>query len=484
MANPPYELVTLGGLRLRSADGTLIGAPARKPLALLAIAGMAGDRGVSRHQIISLLWPDLIRSRASHTLSQTLYALRQELGNDVFFEVEQNLAVNPHILRIDAVEFREEIRTGAFEAAIARYQGPFLAGISFNDCDELDRWVAVFRAELAADHARLTSRKDAKTMSSSRSGEDRVPRARSNRSLRIWRRRLATVGGKLALLATVCLALVVGVLKARAFTLARQQQRYGGTDDDFLIARARELRERERTPRGRIFIETPVNHTGNVALDSIGKRWTSWLARLIDDGRIAYAVPRDTVVAVERESSRLGWKTPRQNLKLANAVINVMTVLTAEGDSVRLFVAVQRLRAEASRVEREYMLTLFRRVVPDSELNRLQSRRPASGTHASGVLESRPFAVLVVHRDDVLRESLRMARGLAGVFDEMRYCAMEKHAQPYSLPWCWMEENTVGLVKGYKHKPLVRWTNNEPLPGHPDSARQNDSVVRLRRADY
>src|SRR5262245_42544719 len=46
------------------------------------IARARGRSGVSRDSVINTLWPDTDEERARHTLNQTLYALRRELGSD------------------------------------------------------------------------------------------------------------------------------------------------------------------------------------------------------------------------------------------------------------------------------------------------------------------------------------------------------------------------------------------------------------------
>jgi len=76
-------LQTFGGLSLSDATThTPIGAPRRKPLALLALVAEGRHRGVEREWVMAMLWPELTEARARRALSQTLYALRRELGAD------------------------------------------------------------------------------------------------------------------------------------------------------------------------------------------------------------------------------------------------------------------------------------------------------------------------------------------------------------------------------------------------------------------
>ena len=77
------RLVTFGGLALERRDGAP--PPRLRPqrLAILAVLGAAGDRGVVRERMSGLFWPDADEARARHSLRQALYALRQELGEEV-----------------------------------------------------------------------------------------------------------------------------------------------------------------------------------------------------------------------------------------------------------------------------------------------------------------------------------------------------------------------------------------------------------------
>src|ERR1041384_7084645 len=73
------SLKTLGGLAI-VIDGRLVeGAPAQpRRLALLALLAGAGDRGVSRDRLLSLLWPESDTERARHALAQLLHILQRD----------------------------------------------------------------------------------------------------------------------------------------------------------------------------------------------------------------------------------------------------------------------------------------------------------------------------------------------------------------------------------------------------------------------
>jgi DNA-binding SARP family transcriptional activator len=75
------RLVTLGGLGATGADGApLATSPPRRRLALLAVIAASGDLGISRDKLLFYFWPEGAEDRSRHALTQTLYALRRDMG--------------------------------------------------------------------------------------------------------------------------------------------------------------------------------------------------------------------------------------------------------------------------------------------------------------------------------------------------------------------------------------------------------------------
>ena len=145
-----YLLRTLGGLSLvHASTGAVVGAPRRKPLAVLALVAAGGERGADRDRIASLLWPELDETRARHALSQTLYALRREVGVDLL-SAGPRFTIDATRLRTDAGEFEVLTRPGSsvpdLERAVALYDGPYLDGVYFPGCGEFEHWVDLTRA--------------------------------------------------------------------------------------------------------------------------------------------------------------------------------------------------------------------------------------------------------------------------------------------------------------------------------------------------
>ncbi len=125
------------------------GATQRRPLALLALLAVAGERGLSRDKLIGCLWPEREEERARHVLAQTLYALRRALpGAEVVLGTSE-LRLNPEAIRSDVTEFESALAAGDVEQAAALYTAPFLDGFYLNDAPEFERWAERERVRLA-----------------------------------------------------------------------------------------------------------------------------------------------------------------------------------------------------------------------------------------------------------------------------------------------------------------------------------------------
>jgi DNA-binding SARP family transcriptional activator/tetratricopeptide (TPR) repeat protein/TolB-like protein len=120
----------------------------------LALLARAGERGVSRERILSLLWPDADDERGPRALAQAVYALRKELGAEDIIVGAKELRLDPALASSDASEFSAAVSRGDDARAVAWYQGPFLDGFHVPGADEFSRWVERERTALAHDHLR------------------------------------------------------------------------------------------------------------------------------------------------------------------------------------------------------------------------------------------------------------------------------------------------------------------------------------------
>ena len=150
----PLRIITFGTLSVRSDRGTVAGAAGQpRRLALLALLARAGERGVTREKVTTLLWPDADDEKSRRAITQGIYALRQELGSDDAILGIKELRLNPEFLTSDVSDFSAAVRGARPEDAVRVYAGPFLDGFHLAGNEEFDRWVDTEQASLAQEHA-------------------------------------------------------------------------------------------------------------------------------------------------------------------------------------------------------------------------------------------------------------------------------------------------------------------------------------------
>ena len=174
-----FRLKTLGTPALERDDGQPgTGATQRRPLALLALLAMAGERGMSRDKLIAYLWPERDEERARHVLAQTLYALRRDLSGAEVVLGTADLRLNPDAIRTDVAEFEAAVARGDADRTAELFGGPFLDGFYINDAPEFERWLETERSRLSA-RARLAFE---------RAARDASARRDPHRAVEWWRR--------------------------------------------------------------------------------------------------------------------------------------------------------------------------------------------------------------------------------------------------------------------------------------------------------
>lgn len=135
------RLLTFGGLWIESDSGSA--PPQLRPwrLALLAVVAAAGERGISRERLAAIFWPDSGDERARHSLRQAHYALRMDLGCEVFRNGGTTLSLDPAAMTADIVEYQNALAAGDRARAVALVKGPFLDGFYLAGCPSFDSWV-------------------------------------------------------------------------------------------------------------------------------------------------------------------------------------------------------------------------------------------------------------------------------------------------------------------------------------------------------
>ena len=151
------RLITFGRLTVEPSEGLVPGGPRPHRLALLAILASRGPRGMTRERVLAILWRDSSESRGRHALSQTLYALRQDLGCEVVPPGEV-LRLDPGVISSDLEDFRVALEGRNWSRAAALYAGPFAAGFSLSNPSGFDEWLDDERRRLAREgHKALIS---------------------------------------------------------------------------------------------------------------------------------------------------------------------------------------------------------------------------------------------------------------------------------------------------------------------------------------
>lgn len=133
MEKPPFELRILGPTEFIGPVSEACEAIVRQPkrLALLAYLALNTADGFRRRdQVIALFWPELDQSQARTYLRKALYAIRDELGGDVFVSRgEDEIRVDPTRIWCDAVALAQHVREGAWSQALLLYRGELLDGL-------------------------------------------------------------------------------------------------------------------------------------------------------------------------------------------------------------------------------------------------------------------------------------------------------------------------------------------------------------------
>lgn len=143
------ELSLLGLHALRGADGRELPALLAQPkrFALLSYLAVGGGGYARRDTLAALFWPELDQFAARRALRNTLYHLREALGEDVIVtRGDDGVAVDPTKLTCDVTRLAAATAAGRCEAAVECYKGELLAGLHFANAGEaFEEWLAAER---------------------------------------------------------------------------------------------------------------------------------------------------------------------------------------------------------------------------------------------------------------------------------------------------------------------------------------------------
>lgn len=149
------ELSLLGLHAVRDADGReLESLPAQpKRFAVLAYLAIAGGRGYhQRDSLAAMFWPEMDQFAARRALRNTLYHLREALGDGVIAtRGDEAVAIDPARLTSDVTRLRDAVAGGRYEEALDLARGELLAGVHVPNAGEaFEEWLSRERRGAAA----------------------------------------------------------------------------------------------------------------------------------------------------------------------------------------------------------------------------------------------------------------------------------------------------------------------------------------------
>jgi len=146
------EFRALGPAQLVGPEGTDTGAVLARPklLGLLAFLSAGAGRGFHRRDsLIGCFWPELSQERARSAVRQSLYRLRQSLGEGVLVtRGDDEVAISEEKFWSDVTAFEDALTGGDRARALELYRGDLLAGFYVPDAPEFERWLDERRKEL------------------------------------------------------------------------------------------------------------------------------------------------------------------------------------------------------------------------------------------------------------------------------------------------------------------------------------------------
>jgi hypothetical protein len=420
-------LRTLGALRLDHPASSVLGVVnQRRPLTLLAYLAAVGEFGAPRERLLAVFWPDTDVDSARGALKQHVFALRKATGESELILGRDQLRLNRDLIRTDVDDFVAAARSGRTEELLELYRGPFLDGIQGGA--EFDEWVGrerrrfaeMFEAALDRRLIELGAHQDsAPAGPAQRAATNEAPRTRRQLGPRSSNLRYAIFGALCGMLATVA-----------GMNLHRSAPRYDTLVD--VVDSRRAAHKNDRRPRGRLFIETPMNMTGRKELSVAGEAINSALRGIVGDVGDITLVPQDSVRAIERAvSNQPGLAGPGERLSLANSSMNVLTVYTLRSDSLNIDVRLQRI------------------VFPPSSRSAASWWRTVASAPARRRAQIETWTV-AYYKTGIAKPNVAIAATrLVHALRAMRSCDLNDHRQHELTPWCWQRENQPGIVPGY-----------------------------------
>jgi DNA-binding SARP family transcriptional activator/tRNA A-37 threonylcarbamoyl transferase component Bud32 len=146
------EFRALGSAQLVGPEGTDPQAVLARPklLGLLAFLSTGASRGFHRRDsLIGCFWPELSQDRARSAVRQSLYRLRQFLGDAVVVtRGDDEVALSEEEFWSDVAAFEDALARGDRAVALELYRGDLLEGLYVPDAPEFEHWLDERRKDL------------------------------------------------------------------------------------------------------------------------------------------------------------------------------------------------------------------------------------------------------------------------------------------------------------------------------------------------
>jgi len=143
-----YHLSLFGAPRLtREGEVVVSRAVQRRRLAILVILARAPRRTLTRERILGYLWPETAPDAGRRLLSEAIYVLRRELGEELLRATGDSITLSADVT-CDVDAFAETFARGEWTSAVSLHTSPLLDGWYVPETPDFDRWIDAERAQL------------------------------------------------------------------------------------------------------------------------------------------------------------------------------------------------------------------------------------------------------------------------------------------------------------------------------------------------
>lgn len=144
------QLKLFGAPRLERDGAAVAGrAVQRRRLAILILLSRAPRRTLTRERILGYLWPETAPDAARRLLTESIYVLRRELGEDVLNSIGDDLTLSSQVVS-DVDEFLSSAAGNRRDLVIDLHVSPLLDGWFVGDAPDFEQWVESERGRTTA----------------------------------------------------------------------------------------------------------------------------------------------------------------------------------------------------------------------------------------------------------------------------------------------------------------------------------------------